>query len=179
MRALVLGCWRPASAASEAVSWYVLFVMSKNHRLKRFLRSWLKSKLAQRPRIKRPGELRSDLRGHLRPKVAKIVILQFERWSHLHTWRPTLNSEAVRGHVLKSDLWGHSRPRKGWGVSGPGAGVWGEERRGIGGSTPLLHSNFQSWQMRSLPTLDPYRIFLNSCYAVQRSSFNLTNFFET
>ena len=35
-----------------------------------------------------------------------------------------------------------------------------EEGRGVGGATPLLHSNFQSWQMRSLPTLDPYRILL-------------------
>ena len=32
-----------------------------------------------------------------------------------------------------------------------------EEGRGVGGATPLLHSNLQSWQMRSLPTLDPYR----------------------
>ena len=24
----------------------------------------------------------------------------------------------------------------------------------------MLHSNFQSWQMRSLPTLDPYRILI-------------------
>ena len=51
MRALVLGRSRPASAASEAVSWYVLFGVSKNHRRKHFLRSWLKSKVAKRPRF--------------------------------------------------------------------------------------------------------------------------------
>ena len=41
--------------------------------------------------------------------------------------------------------------------------VWGEFRPHWCGSS-LLHSKFQSWQMRSLPTLDPYRIttILNS-----------------
>ena len=55
MRALVLGRSRPASAASEAVSWYVLFGVSKNRRRKQFSRSWLKSKVAQRPRFRGTG----------------------------------------------------------------------------------------------------------------------------
>ena len=76
----------------------------------------MKSKLAQRPRFRRPGELRSDLRGDPRPEIAKIVILHSLKDDHIFicTLRPpleavrgrvlNLNSEAVRGCVLKSDL---------------------------------------------------------------------------
>ena len=55
MGALVLGHSALTSAASEAVSWYVLFGVSKNHRRKCFLGSWLKSKVAQRPRFRGTG----------------------------------------------------------------------------------------------------------------------------
>ena len=58
------------SAASKAVCWYVLFGVSKNHRRKRFLGSWLKSKVAQRPRFRgiggpqiRPPRLSEAIRG--------------------------------------------------------------------------------------------------------------------
>ena len=50
-----IGYMRPASAASEAISWYVLFVVPKNHRRKHFSRSWHYSKLAQRPRFRGTG----------------------------------------------------------------------------------------------------------------------------
>ena len=54
-RGLVLGHVRSASEASEAVSWYVLFGVSKNHRRERFFGSWLKSKVAQRPQYRETG----------------------------------------------------------------------------------------------------------------------------
>ena len=49
-------------------------------------------------------------------------------------------------------------------------------------ATPLLHSNFQSWQMRSLPTLDLYRILnyvnmlkhLLVCGTFSKSSYDYT-----
>ena len=85
MRALVLGRSRPASAASEAVSWYVLFGVSKNHRRKRFWGSWLKSKVAQRPRFRGTG------------------------WPQIQPPRP---SEAKKGKSRDfTHIWGRSRPR--------------------------------------------------------------------
>ena len=62
----------------------LICTMSKNHRRKHFLRSWLKSKVAQWPRFRRTGwcDLRSDLRRHPRPKFAKIVILSSLKDDH-------------------------------------------------------------------------------------------------
>ena len=96
MRALVLGRSRPASAASEAVSWYVLFGVSKNHRRKHFLRSWLKSKVAQRPRFRGIGWPQIRPPRLSEAKNCKIrEFSQFEGWSLLHTSRSPL--EAVWG----------------------------------------------------------------------------------
>ena len=47
----VLANMRPASATSEAVRWHTLFPVSKNYRTTHFLRPWLKSKAANRPRF--------------------------------------------------------------------------------------------------------------------------------
>ena len=96
MRALVLGRSRPASAASEAVSWYVLFGVSKNHRRTRFLGSWLKSKVAQRPRFRGTGwpQIRPT-RSSEAKNGKNRDFRQLEGWSLLHTSRPPL--EAVRG----------------------------------------------------------------------------------
>ena len=56
-----------------------------------------------------------------------------------------------------------------------GVEVWdGVGGGGVGGAKQLLHSNFQSWQMRSLPTLDPYRIFIKEFLNVTLT-MNLTS----
>ena len=55
MRALVLGRSKPTSAASEAVSWFALFPVSKNHRRRHFSRLCRESKVAQRPRFRGTG----------------------------------------------------------------------------------------------------------------------------
>ena len=101
MRALVLGRSRPASAASEAVSWYVLFGVSKNHRRTRFLGSWLKSKVAQRPRFRGTGWPQIRPPRSPEAKIGKNRdFKQFDGWSLLHTSRPP--------------IWGCSRPRPQW-----------------------------------------------------------------
>ena len=77
IRALVLSHINPASAASEAVSWFVLFGV--------FFETWteVKTYLA----TSGPGDIRSptqgrsrpwpqlDLRGHIRPKIEKFKLL--------------------------------------------------------------------------------------------------------
>ena len=97
---------RSASAASEAVSWYVKLEVPKNHRRKHFSRSWLKSKVAQRPRFRwtRWPQIRPP-----RPSEAKIVIFPILNNDHLLHFKvpfgviyccglnPT--SEVVRGRL--------------------------------------------------------------------------------
>ena len=128
MRALVLGRSRPASAASEAVSWYVLFGVSKNHRRTRFLGSWLKSKVAQRPRFRKTGGPQIRPPRSPEAKIGKNrYFRQLDGWSLLHTSRPPL--EAVRGCGLKYDLRGRLRIQS-W-ITSKG-GEWSE--RAVGGS---------------------------------------------
>ena len=55
MRALVISRINPASAASEAVSWFALFSVSKNHRRRHFSGLCHESKVAQRPRFRGTG----------------------------------------------------------------------------------------------------------------------------
>ena len=57
--------------------------------------------------IERPGDLRSNLRGHLRSKRAKVVILLIVEAVRGCDFNPT--SEAVRGCDLKSDLYARLR----------------------------------------------------------------------
>ena len=61
----------PAVYRTEDASFcYFEFWSSKSHIRKHFPRFGLKSKLAQRPRFRGTGDLRSDLRGRPRPKKA-------------------------------------------------------------------------------------------------------------
>ena len=71
--------------------------------------------------------------------------------------------EAIEAEVLLK-VWNVLHPRvvgeseaSGW---GPAVGL--AEFRSYWYDSSLLHSNFQSWQMRSLPTLDRYRILYRS-----------------
>ena len=59
--------------ASEAATSHVLFGVSKNMEGSIFRGSDMTSKLFSNPKLGGPDDLRSGLRGHLRPKFKKIT----------------------------------------------------------------------------------------------------------
>ena len=71
IRAQVMGYMRPASAASEAVTSHVVFGVSKNIEGGIFQVLDITVKLLSDLNLGGPDNLRSDLRGHLRP-LSKI-----------------------------------------------------------------------------------------------------------
>ena len=79
-RALVLGRSRPASAASEAVSWFALFPVSKNHRRRHFSRLCRESKVAQRPRFRGTGWPQIQPPRSLEDDSKKIAILHSRKF---------------------------------------------------------------------------------------------------
>ena len=87
----------------------------------------------------------------------------------------SVTSEAIEAEVLLK-VWDvlHLRvvgesEASGW---GPAVGLAEFRSYWYDCDSSLLHSNFQSWQMRSLPTLDRYRILLKS------NSSNVVTLFE-
>ena len=74
----VMGTMRPASAASEAVTSHGLFGVSKNIEGSIFRGQDRTSKLFSDLDLGGPDDLRSGLRGHLRPKFQKWLFCNFE-----------------------------------------------------------------------------------------------------
>ena len=66
---------RPASAASEAISWYVLFGVPKIVEGPIFRGRDIIQKLLSDLDLGGPDDIKSDLRGRPRPSEAKIVFL--------------------------------------------------------------------------------------------------------
>ena len=103
-----LGHWRPASVASEAIKLYALFEGVKKLLEGSVFRgrdwSW---KLLSDLDFGGPGDLRSDLQGHLRPKFAKTWLYPLQllpTWGHSRP-RPTSKAyQTLWGRSLGSDL---------------------------------------------------------------------------
>ena len=73
----VMGHMRPASAASEVVTSHGVFGVSKNIEGSIFQGQDRTSKLFTNLDLGGPDDLKSDLRGHLRPKLKKSLFYSF------------------------------------------------------------------------------------------------------
>merc|ERR1711893_475970 len=74
----VMGYMMPASTASEAVTSHGLFGVSKNIEGSIFRGQDRTSKLFSDLDLGGPDDLRSDLRGHLRPQFKKSLLYYFD-----------------------------------------------------------------------------------------------------